>query len=258
MRRRFLVPVAGLIALAALAGCGPAAPTPTPSASETATAAPTPEPTTTPAADPTTVGALPGTALLRVSVTAAAEGREARLVLTFARAATGASAADELEALQEECPNAWESQLADHPGLEPTGAITSQLEVTGFWPEGMTVGIAAGGQLVSFGEGRDVAPVADDPGMYGCAVSVVTGPGNASFTSLLLGDPATPDRTDLENALAAGLFGFEVDAGSAVEVNWRDCVIQLSASAQRLATERGWTLPAEWGEGCLIGDSGTV
>src|SRR5690606_7969740 len=108
--------------------------------------------------------------------------------------------------------------------------ITSKLVVDGDWPDGMTFAVAAGGQIASIGEGPDVAPGTDEPGMFGCTVPIITGPGNASFTSLLLGEPAVNDRTDFDGQLARGLFGFEADAGSAVEIRWRDCVIQLSSA----------------------------
>ena len=130
--------------------------------------------------------------------------------------------------------------------------------MVGDWPEGMTVAVAAGGVIASFGDGRSVADTQDDPGAFGCTVPIVTGMGPAEFTSLLLGDPAVTDRLDLEAQVADGIFGFESDAGSAVEVRWVDCVIQLSSAAQRLSTEFGWTLPAQWGDGCVIGNDGTV
>lgn len=261
MRRKLLLPLAGFVALvagASLAGCG-ATPTPAPTASDTASAAPEETaPVDVPEDDPTTVGALPGSAFLRVSVTALADGEEVRLSLTFDRAATGATRPAPFDAIQQECRNAVISQLDSHPGQEPTGVITSTLAVDGEWPEGMTVGVSAGGQIASLGEGRDVAPVSDEPGMFGCSVVILTGGSPATLSSLLLGDPAVADRDDLEAALALGLFGFETDSGSAMPVEWRDCVVQLSSSAQRLATEFGWTLPAAWGDGCLIGDEGTV
>lgn len=255
-----LTPLAGLVAvaLAGLTGCALGAPSPSPtptaSASPTATVPVEAAPTDT----PTTVASLPGSALMRVSVTAAAAGEEVRLELTFNRAQTGVIAVDAFEAVQEACPNAITSQLELFPGLEPTGVITSDLSMVGDWPEGMTVAVAAGGVIASFGEGRSVADTQDDPGAFGCTVPIVTGMGPAEFTSLLLGDPAVTDRLDLEAQVADGIFGFESDAGSAVEVRWVDCVIQLSSAAQRLSTEFGWTLPAQWGDGCVIGNDGTV
>jgi hypothetical protein len=254
-----LAPLAGLVALAVggLTGCtlGVPSPTPTPTVSESSTAAPPPvEPTET----PTTVDSLPGSALLRVSVTAEAEGKEVRLELTFNRAQTGEINAEAFEAVQEACPNAIESQLEVHPGMEPTGVITSELSMVGDWPDGMSVAVIAGGVIASFGEGRSVADIQDAPGSFGCTVSIISGPGAAEFTSLLLGDPAVTDRIDLEDQIAKGIFGFQTDSGSSVEVRWVDCVIQLSSAAERLATEVGWTTPAQWGSGCLIGEDGTV
>ena len=261
MRRKLLLPLAGFVALvtsASLAGCGTGS-TPAPVPTDAASASPEASaPVAPPEADPTTVDALPGSAFLRVGVTALADGEEVRLSLTFDRAATGASRPAPFDALQTECRNTVVSQLDIHPGQEPTGVLTSHLEVDGSWPDGMTVGVSAGGQIASLGDGRDVAPVTDDPGMFGCSVVILTGGSEADLSSLILGDPAVADREDLEAALALGLFGFETDAGSAMPVEWRDCVIQLSSSAQRLATEFGWTLPAQWGDGCLIGDEGTV
>jgi hypothetical protein len=255
-----LAPLAGLVALAVggLAGCtlGVPSPSPTPSASAspTVTAPVVAEPTD----PPTTVDTLPGSALLRVSVTAEAGDEEVRLELTFNRAQAGATAPEAFDAVLAACPNAIESQLELFPDLEPTGVITSELSMVGDWPEGMTVAIAAGGLVASFGEGRSVAETQDDPGAFGCTVPIVTGPGSAQFTSLLLGDAAVTDRIDLEAQIAQGLFGFESDGGSAVDVRWVDCVIQLSSAAQRLSTQFGWTPPAEWGDGCLIGADGTV
>ncbi len=256
-----LAPAAGLVAVAlavGLVGCT-GEPTPTPTPSETASASPEASaPITEPTGTPTTVGPLPGSALLRVSATADVDGTEMRLELTFSRALTAAAASSDFDAVLDECANAIESQLEIFPDLEPTGVLRSDLEMVGDWPEGMTVAIAAGGTIASFGEGRNIAPTDDTPGAFGCTVPIVTGPGTASFVSLLLGDPAVTDRIDLEQQIARGLYGFESDAGSAVTVRWRDCVIQLSSAAQRLADENGWVTPSGWGDGCLIGDGGTV
>lgn len=254
-----IAPLAGLLALAVggLAGCAVGTPTPSP----TATGSPSPSvsvPVAEPTDPPTTVGSLPGSALLRVSVTAQTGDEEVRLELTFNRAQTAANAPEPFGAVQEACPNAITSQLEVYPGLEPTGVVTSELTMVGDWPDGMTVAVAAGGLVASFGDGRSVAASQDDPGAFGCTVPIVTGPGAAEFTSLLLGDPAITDRLDLEDQIAHGIFGFESDSGSAVEVRWVDCVIQLSSAAQRLSTEFGWTPPAQWGDGCLIGADGTV
>lgn len=207
---------------------------------------------------PTTVTALPGSALLRVSVTAEAGDEQVRLELTFRRAQTQTGDAEAFVAVNEACPNAIDSQLELYTDLEPTGVITSELEMDGDWPDGMTVAIAAGGIVASFGEGPSVAETQDDPGAFGCTVPIVTGPGSAEFTSLLLGDPSVIDRLDLEAQVAQGIFGFESDSGSSVDVRWVDCVIQLSTAAQRIANEVGWTQPAQWGDGCLIGSDGTV
>lgn len=256
-------PLAGFTALAAalvLVGCGTGGtPAPVPS-----TATPTATPTaaqpgeTSEPDDPTTLGSLPGSAFLRVTATADVEGERVQLQLTFARAATKTTAAAAFQSVLDECPNAIASQLDAFPGFEPTGVITSKLEMEGDWPDGMTFAVSAGGQLASIGEGDGVAPSTDDPGMFGCTVPIITGPGDASFTSILFGEPSVNDRADLDAQLARGLFGFESDSGSASPIRWRDCVIQLSSSAQRLATENGWVLPGEWGDGCLIGDGGTV
>jgi hypothetical protein len=261
MRRTMRASLAGFTALAAavvLAGCGTGgAPAPAPSTeSPTATAAPPVE--TSAPVDPTTIGSLPGSAFLRVSAVAEAGGEEVRLQLTFSRAATKTTQAEAFQAVLDECPNAIQSQLDIFTGFEPTGVIVSKLETEGDWPEGITFAVAAGGQIASIGEGRNVAPSTDEPGMFGCTVPIITGPGDATFTSLLLGEPAVNDRTDFDRQLERGLFGFESDSGSAEPIRWRDCVIQLSSSAQRFATENGWVLPGEWGDGCLIGDGGTV
>jgi hypothetical protein len=246
------------LSVVALAGCGVVAgptptPTVTPSATPTATA-PVADPTT----PPTTVAALPGTAFLRVSATAEVGDQEVRLELTFARAQGSASSPDDLQAVQDVCPNAIASQLEIYPDLEPTGVITSSLATTGDWPDGMSVAVVAGGTIAAFGTGADVVPTADGEGMFGCSVPVVTGPASAEFVSLLLGDPSIPDRTDLEAQVAHGYFGFATDSGSAVEIRWRDCVIQLSSAAQRVATASPWTQQTQGSFGCLIGDPGTV
>lgn len=265
MRRRKIASLTRLLAgttvaltVVGLAGCTlglpTPSPTPTPSSSASASAPVDVEPTE----PPTTVSALPGSALLRVSVTAEAGEEQVRLELTFNRAQTKDGASEAFAAVLDACPNAIQSQLELYPGLEPTGVVTSELEVAGDWPDGMTVAIAAGGIVASFGDGSDVAETQDDPGAFGCTVPIVTGPGSAQFTSLLLGDAAVPDRLDLESQIALGIFGFESDSGSSVDVRWVDCVIQLSSAAQRLANEVGWTQPAQWGDGCLIGSDGTV
>jgi hypothetical protein len=255
---RFAVGLAAAFTAVALAGCTAGGPTPTPTASDSASPSASTPITTDPTESPTTVDALPGSAFLRVSATAEVGDEEVRLELTFARAQTAVAAPEELAAVQEECPNAITSQLEIFPGLEPTGVITSELSMVGDWPEGMTVAVAAGGTIASFGEGSNVAPTDDAVGMFGCTVSVVTGPGAASFVSLLLGDPAVSDRTDLDQQIALGTFGFESDSGSTVDVRWRDCVIQLSSAAQRIATASGWAQQTQGTFGCLIGDEGSV
>ena len=256
--RRSLLPAA-LVVLASLtlAGCGTAAlPTPTPSATESAS--PTPSvPVVEETSEPTTVTPLPGTALLRVSVTAEADGQEVRLALTFARASGETSRPDEFAHVIEECPNAIATQLGLFPGFEPVGVITANLTTTGDWPEGFQFGVAGGGLVASIGEGAGVAPTQDPVDLPGCTVSLVTGPGPASFTSLLVGDPALPLRTNLDTQVAHGLFGIESAAGS-IPVRWTNCIVQLSSVAERFAEQSGWVLPVEWGDGCVIGDGGSV
>jgi hypothetical protein len=255
---RLAVSTAVAVTVVGLAGCGlvgDPTPTPTPSASASPSASAPGE--TGPTDPPTTVDSLPGSAFLRVTATAEVGDEEVRLELTFARAQVATANPGDFAAVQEECPNAIVSQL-EGSTLEPTGVITSELSMVGDWPEGMSVAIAAGGVVASFGEGAHVAPTEDGVGMFGCTVPVVTGPGAARFVSLLLGDPATSDRTDLEQQVALGSFGFESDSGSAVEVRWRDCVIQLSSSAQRIATASGWLPQTQGAFGCLIGDDGSV
>ncbi|WP_395640216.1 hypothetical protein [Pseudolysinimonas sp.] len=255
---RFAVVTAAVLTVVGLAGCATGGPAPSPTASESASPSATAPVTVDPTQQPTTVDALPGSAFLRVSATAEVGDEEVRLQLTFARAQTGVAAPDDFAAVQEECANAITSQLEIYPLLEPTGVISSQLAMVGDWPEGMTVAVVAGGIIASFGDGTNVAPTEDAVGMFGCTVPIVTGPGSAEFVSLLLGDPAVSDRTDLEQQIALGSFGFESDSGSAVEVRWRDCVIQLSSAAQRIATASGWTQQTQGNFGCLIGDEGTV
>lgn len=253
-----LAPLAGLAlaVTAGLAGCGAGQfPTPTGSPSASVSAQPTP---TAEASEPTTVESLPGGALMRVSVTAVSGGSEVRLVLTFDRPAVKTTDPDAFETVTDACPNAIASQLGAYPGLELTGVLTSHLETSGDWPEGATVAVAAGGLIASIGEGTDVAPTEDPVGLFGCTVPVVTGPRDATFTSLLLGDPSIVDREDLETQIAHGVYGIETDASSGAEIEWRDCVIQLSSTAKRLASANAWVPPAQWGDGCLIGDDGTV
>lgn len=258
MRRKHLLPLAGftLVLLAGLAGCSTGgAPTPTPSESGSASPTPSATPTPEPTEDPISVPALPGSALLRVSVTAASGDQEVRLVLTFARASTLTSATTAVEAVQGTCPNAISSQLAAFPGYQPVGVLRSTLTTTGEWPTGLTVAVAGGGLIATIGDGDAVDPADDPTGGFGCAVAIVTGVGDAKFTSLLIGDPAMSVRESLDLQVAQGHYGFESDSG---QVAWKDCVVQLSSVAQRYATENGWQLPAQFGDGCQIGDGGSV
>jgi hypothetical protein len=259
MRRTLLVPAAGLalVLAAGLAGCGTGTPTPAPSVTDSASASPEP-PVAEPTDDPTTVGSLPGSAFLRVSVTADAGDREVDLTLTFARAAVGTNAPLDFGAVQDACPNAIESQLELMPGAVPVGVITSVLTTDGDWPEGLSFAVSAGGLVASIGEGANIAPSDDPVGMFGCSVPVVTGPGTATFTSLLVGNPAETARANLDIQVAHGRYGFESDSGSNAAVTWKDCIVQLSSAAQRFATENNWVLPADFGDGCLIGDGGSV
>lgn len=257
MRRTLLPAALVVVASLALAGCGTQGlPTPTPSA--TGSPSPTPSaPIVEETSDPTTVAPLPSSALLRLSVTAVADGQEVDLVLTFARAAGATSRPVELATVLEECPNAISSQLEILPGFEPIGVVTAELTTSGDWPDGLQFAVATGGQIAAVGDGIGVAPTEDPEGLFGCTVPIVTGPGSAEFISLLVGDPALPLRTNLDTQVAGGLFGFETDAGS-IPVRWTNCIVQLSAVAERFAEESGWVLPAEWGDGCLIGDGGSV
>jgi hypothetical protein len=167
--------------------------------------------------------------------------------------ATGATSA--VEAVQEACPNAIRSQLESLPGYQPVGVLRSTLTATGDWPEGLTVAIAGGGIIATVGEGDDVDASDDPVGGFGCTVAIVTGPGEATFTSLLVGDPAVPVRESLDLEVAHGHYGFESDSQP---ITWKDCVVQLSSVAQRYATENAWQLPAQFGDGCQIGDDGAV
>ena len=258
MRRKLLVPVTGLavVLLTGLTGCGlGGTPTPTPSASDSASPTPSATPTVEPTEDPTTVPALPGSALLRVSVTAASGDQEVRLVLTFARAASATSATRSIEEVQQACPNAIQSQLEQFPGFQPVGVVRSTLTTNGDWPDGMSVAIAGGGLVATVGDGVNVEAADDPTGGFGCTVAIVTGSREASFTSLLIGDPTLSVRESLDLSVAHGHYGIESDSGS---VTWKDCVVQLSSVAQRYATENNWQLPAQFGDGCQIGDGGTA
>jgi hypothetical protein len=255
-----LAPLAGLVALAVggLTGCAVGDPSPTPTASPSASPTPTTPVVVAPTEPPTTVDALPATALMRISVTAEADGEEVRLELTFDGAQTGSAAAAEFAAVQEACPHAIAGRLDIYPNLEPTGVITSQLTSVGTWPDGMTVDVSAGGTVASYGTGANVAPSNDQPGAFGCTLQTITGPGTAAFTTLLLGDPKTNDLVDLDQQTTDGIFGFWTNPESGVEVRWTDCIVQLSSLAQRLSIQGYWAPPAVWGDGCLIGAHGTV
>jgi hypothetical protein len=257
MRRTLLVPVAGLavVLLAGLTGCGLGTPTPTPSATESSSPTPSATPTAEPTEDPTTVPALPGSALLRLSVTAVSGDQEVRLVLTFARASTVTSASVAVADVQAACPNAIQSQLEAFPGFQPVGVLRATLTASGDWPDGFTVAVAGGGNIATIGEGDDVDPADDPVDGFGCAVAILTGPGEATFTSLLIGDPAQTLREGIDQQVAHGHYGFESDSQP---ITWKDCVVQLSSVAQRYATENGWELPADFGDGCQIGDGGAV
>src|SRR5690606_7038593 len=113
------------------------------------------------------------------------------------------------------------------------------------------------GYLVNLGDGRNVDPAVDPVGMFGCSFPTVTGPGTATFASLVLGDPAGDIDAALEAGLAEGRYSLEVHSDAAA-LEWRDCVVQLSNRAERLAADAAWVLPGEWDSGCIIGDPGTI
>lgn len=258
MRRTLLVPLAGLalLTLIGLSGCVPTPEAvPTPTATETAAPTESATPTPTPTENPTAIPALPGSALLRVSVTALSGDDEVRLVLTFARASTATTATSAIANLQQTCPNAIASQLESFPGYEPVGLVRATLTSTGRWPEGFTFAVAGGGAIATIGEGDNVAAADDPEGGFGCQVAIVHGPGEAKFTSLMIGDSAASMREALDLAVAHGHYGIESNSGL---VTWKDCVVQLSSVAQRYATENNWQLPADFGDGCQVGDAGTV
>ncbi|MEO8529037.1 MAG: hypothetical protein ABI435_08155 [Pseudolysinimonas sp.] len=256
MRLSSTVPAAGLVLL--LAGCGVGG-FPTPTVTATGTGTPTPTPTATPTPEPTqtptTVAPLPSGAFLQVSVTATVGDSDLRLVLTFDRPVVAAVAQSQFDAIRSACPHAIASQIENNPGFEPTGVILSKVTTTGTLPEGASYGVSTGGVIASIGDGPGVAAPIDPPGGFGCGFAIVSGPAKATFASLLLGTPAIPDRQDLENAVAKGVFGFQTDADSAFPIVWHDCVIQIGSLAKRLSTT--WTQPAEW-DGCQIGYAGGV
>lgn len=251
MSRILLLPVAASALL--LTACVGAAPTPTPDATATrssdVTAEPTPEPT------PITVGQLPAGAFLQASVTAvAADGSELRIQVTVRPPRSGAAAEEQLQAVLEACPNAVASQLDVFPGMEPTGVVVSEIVATGDWPADEAVGISAGAFIANLGVGDVMAP-ADDPDTgFGCTIPALLGPGQAETYSLLLGDPAVPDAQDVQEAVARGVFGVQESPFGGSEVTWRDCIVQLGPTAERLMST--WYPPAEWGRGCLVGYGG--
>lgn len=257
MRRTSLLglALAGSLTLAGCTAGGFPLPTASPSGSASPTAsAPVVEETDA----PTTVAPLPASALLRLSVTADAGDQEVRLVLTFDRADGATSAVREFDQVLEACPNAVDSQLELFPGQEPVGVLTSALTTAGEWPEGLRIAIVTGGHIAAIGDGSGVEPALDPAAGFGCTVPVVSGPGSASFVSLLIGDPAKPLRANLDAQLEQGLYGIQSDAGSQVEVTWKNCVVQLSTAAEKFAEDNGWLLPADWQDGCLIGAGGAV
>lgn len=253
--RRLLLPAAGAALL--LSGCtmgGFPAPTPTPTESA-AIETPTPAPIED---RPTTVSPLPTGAFLQLNARAVLGEEELRVVFTVEEAVPldDPDGEEAWTALQETCPNAIESQLEVFPTLEPVGVILSTLEAEGELADA-PFGVQPGGFLVNLGEGRNVRPAQDPPGMFGCAFATVTGPGSATFASLVLGEPGDDIDDALEEGLAQGRYSLEVHADAA-DLEWRDCVVQLSNRAERLAATAAWVPPGEWGSGCIIGDPGMV
>lgn len=255
--RRLVLPAAGAVLL--LSGCTMGGfPVPTPSATESPVALPSATPTPV-EEDPVTVSPLPAGAFLQLSARAVLGDEELRVVLTVEEAVPldDLDGEEAWEALQESCPNAIESQLEVFPTLEPVGIILSTLEAEGEWTTDAPFGVQPGGWLVNLGEGRNVDPAEDPEGLFGCSFPTVTGPGTAEFASLVLGEPGADVDDALEAGLAAGRYSLEAHSAAGA-LEWRDCVVQLSNRAERLAASAAWVPPGEWGSGCIIGDPGTI
>lgn len=255
--RRVAIP-ALVLAMTAMTGCTAnvlAQPTPTADPSVEAVAEPTP----TPSVDPTDVPPLPAGAFLQVGATAVSGAAELRVVLTVDEAVPldDPDGEEAWAALQQSCPNAIASQLEVFPELQPVGVILSTVEAEGAWDGAPPFGVAPGGMVANLAEGVNAVPASDPVGMFGCSTIHLDGEGRASIASLVLGDPAADPDEALEDGLAAGLYGLEIAEGTST-VTWRDCVVQLSNRAERIAGDHGWVPPAEWGTGCLIGDPGEI
>lgn len=252
MRR--LGAVAALAGLAlALAGCATPAPQPTPTLEPSATAEPSP---TAAPVTPTTVSALPSGALLRLSATAIADGVPVRVILTVERPTATDLARDAVQAIAERCPVALAAGLERDPGSSVLGVVRSQWETRGEWPAGAAVEVTAGGRVATIVDGADARTGSD--GEFGCGTATLTGPRDAELVAVLVGAGSGTGRTTLATQTERGLYGVRTAEASEVPIVWRDCVIQLSATAERMARDAAWVLPAEWGDGCLIGDDGPV
>ncbi len=116
--------------------------------------------------------------------------------------------------------------------------------------------VVAGGRVASIADGADARPASD--GEFGCGAVTLVGPRDADLVALLVGPAVGTGRSALATQTERGLYGFRTAEASEVPIVWRDCVIQLSATAERMARDAAWVLPAEWGDGCLIGDDGPV
>lgn len=254
MRR--LGAVAALTGLAlALAGCAAPDPAPTPTETASPSVAPSAEPTAAPV-EPTTVTSLPSGALLRLSATAVADGVPVRVILTVERPAAAGLAPDEVQAVTDRCPVAIAAGLDREPGSSVLGVLRAQFETRGEWPTGAAVEAIAGSRVATIADGADARTALD--GEFGCGPVTLDGPRDADLVALLVGPQAGTGRAALTTQTERGLYGLRTAEASQVPIVWRDCVIQLSATAERMVREAAWVLPAEWGDGCLIGDDGPV
>ena len=261
MLTRAVASSVALLAILTLTACGdddPAAPV----AESTSPGSVADEPTPTlddaddeePAAGVCSLGALPGSAVIRMCAIALAPGGTRSQVVLTVDEPTGivaASAADR-SALEVGCANTIRDAGWNAPGTariaDDAAFITATLDVQGAdWPASSLL-YTAFGSMFQWGSAPNISPP-NDSVSFGCFEALTfSGSGSGHLVGLI---DAADYNGGIDGWLEFASFGFGEAQTSHTGVTFEDCTIELSTHADALNDR--WLSPTEWGTGCVTG-----
>ena len=204
---------------------------------------------------PCSLGALPGSAVVRLCAIAVAPGgTRAQIVLTVDEPTTNAAANPaDLSALEAGCANTiqeagWAVPGSTHIDGSIGHLVTATLDVQGVdWPASSVL-YTTFGAVFHWASAPNVNSP-DDSVSLGCFEQLTFA---GSGTAHLVGVTDSADYLGgIDHWVSFGEFGFGEADSSHTGVTFENCTVELSAHAEALNDL--WLSPTEWGSGCTTG-----